>query len=167
VAASVQRALVCRTGACQFDLAKKWALTKLVRDDFSLSWCSGPLTPTGVFHFKSFPAIANLADKSDGGEIKLLIEGRPPRATTRTGCVTPSRKRWTRRTLTDLKLIRPASNRRPCAVLCGNRPKLPAILRVQREAPSPRSRSWSSESCGIVSAWGSSFEVTSSILTQS
>jgi hypothetical protein len=25
--------------------------------------------------FKSFPAIANLADKSDGGKIKIIVEG--------------------------------------------------------------------------------------------
>jgi hypothetical protein len=47
-----------------------------------------------------------------------------------------------------------------------DRPEVPAILRVEREAPSPRSPSWSSESGGIVSASGWSFEVTSSILTQ-
>ena len=50
--------------------------------------------------FKSFPAIANLADKSDGGKISVVIDGQCAAGYDQIGCGTQSRSRSTRQTST-------------------------------------------------------------------
>jgi hypothetical protein len=49
--------------------------------------------------FRAFPAIANLAEKSDGGKITIRVGGPASRATTRPGCETQWTSRWMRQGL--------------------------------------------------------------------